>query len=85
MDCIEQIDLSRRMVGDDALYGRRLQLTLIQADGIHPYLFIDEYVRYTCTTIYIWPCGLLDSTINQAFLSLFLTDWKYQWRVKTCV
>jgi hypothetical protein len=46
------------MAGDDASYGWRLLLTLIRADGIQPYLYIDEYVHiHTCMTIYmaVWP------------------------------
>ena len=46
------------MAGDDAWYVQRLLMTLIRADGIQPYIYIDEYVRIRiCMTIYmaLWP------------------------------
>jgi len=55
--------------GDAASYGRRLLLTMIRADGIQPYLYIDVYVGIrTCMTIYIGLVALLDSTIKLLYL-----------------
>jgi hypothetical protein len=55
---VAQIDLSLHMAGDDGPY-RRLG-GCCRAGGIHPDLYIDEYVHVrTRMTIYIWPCGPL--------------------------
>jgi len=49
MSCMAGAEVSR-MAGDgDVLYGRRRLLTLIQADGIQPYLHSHIY----------WPCSPL--------------------------
>ena len=49
MSCMAGVEVSR-MAGDgDVLYGQRLLLTLIRADGIQPYLHSHIY----------WPCGPL--------------------------